>query len=329
MLFVSCLHFPLVLFWAVTLASRTLLPVDNLFAIEPWHSFASQLGVGVPHNELLSDLILENYVWKQFIRSAIANQQLPLWNPQLFSGLPFLAAGQHSAMYPLSILFYVLPLASAYGWFSAIQLTLAGVFMYVFGRVIGVEPFRGAIGRHHLHAQRLLRRQHRFHDGDRGCGVAATPPRDHRDRHQEAGAKGCSSIFADSLYHPRLRSARVASSGGSRRDHLLRAHGLGLLRLMAVDRTLARPARHSSRPSVGGLAADHGSVRARTRCRSARSAVRSRGEQFPPGIGRLQGRHRLGVSVAADHHLLRPGFLRKPPATTRIGTFSPGNGSRS
>ena len=132
---------PLILFLPVTLGSRTLLPADNLFVIEPWRSFAAQLGVGVPHNELLSDLILENYVWKQFIRSAIAERQLPLWNPQLFSGLPFLAAGQHSALYPLSVLFYILPLASAYGWFSAIQLALAGAFTYLFGRVVGLNRF--------------------------------------------------------------------------------------------------------------------------------------------------------------------------------------------
>ncbi len=132
---------PLALFWAVTIGPRTLLPFDNLFTIEPWRSFAAQLGVSVPHNELLSDLILENYVWKQFIRESLANRQIPLWNPYLFSGLPFLAAGQHSALYPLSVLFYILPLAKAYGWFSAIQLFLAGLAMYVLGRVLGLSRF--------------------------------------------------------------------------------------------------------------------------------------------------------------------------------------------
>lgn len=132
---------PLVLFWAVTIGPRTLLPFDNLFTIEPWRSFAGQLGVSVPHNELLSDLILENYVWKQLIRDSVANRQIPLWNPYLFSGLPFLAAGQHSALYPLSVLFYIIPLAKAYGWFSAIQLFLAGLSMYLLGRVLGLRPF--------------------------------------------------------------------------------------------------------------------------------------------------------------------------------------------
>ena len=58
---------PFVLFFAVTLGGYTLLPVDNLFQWEPFRSGAAALGVGRPQNELLSDLILENYVWKRFI----------------------------------------------------------------------------------------------------------------------------------------------------------------------------------------------------------------------------------------------------------------------
>ena len=61
---------PLVLFAPVALGPRTLLPVDNLFTFEPYRSAASALGVGQPHNHLLSDLILENYAWKQFILKA-------------------------------------------------------------------------------------------------------------------------------------------------------------------------------------------------------------------------------------------------------------------
>jgi len=135
----------LTFFWPVTLGGKTLLPVDNLFAFEPWTSFASEWGVSIPHNELLSDLILENYVWKRFMVQAIHNRQIPLWNPYLFAGLPFLAAGQHSALYPLSILFYILPLARAYGFFTALQFLLAGIFTFIYCRVIGVNRFGALI----------------------------------------------------------------------------------------------------------------------------------------------------------------------------------------
>ena len=132
---------PLLLFWQVTVGPYTLLPVDNLFAYEPWLSFRHQLGVGLPQNQLLSDLILENVIWKKFIRESIAAGQIPLWNPYILSGQPFLANGQHSGMYPFSILFYVMPLSKAYGWFTVLQLWLAGLNMYVFGRVLGTGRF--------------------------------------------------------------------------------------------------------------------------------------------------------------------------------------------
>jgi O-antigen/teichoic acid export membrane protein len=137
---------PLLLFAPVTLGSRTLLPLDNLVTSEPWASFAGQLGVNHPHNALLSDLILENYVWKRFIVQSIQNRSIPLWDPYLFAGHPFLANGQHSALYPFSLIFYILPLAKAYGWFTVTQFWLAGLFVYIFLRVLGASRLGGLVG---------------------------------------------------------------------------------------------------------------------------------------------------------------------------------------
>lgn len=135
---------PLMLFWSVTLGGKTLLPVDNLFQFQPWKAAADQFGAQVPQNQLLSDLILENYAWKKHIVESIGRGEIPLWNPYLFAGAPFLANGQHSAYYPFSILFYILPLANAYGWFTVSQLFLAGAFMYVLGRVLGLSRLGSA-----------------------------------------------------------------------------------------------------------------------------------------------------------------------------------------
>jgi len=135
---VSLFGLAVLFFWPVIFGGKTLLPADNLFTFEPWRSFAHEFGVSVPHNELLSDLILENYVWKRFIVQSIKARQIPLWNPYIFAGVPFLAAGQHSALYPFSILFYILPIARAYGYFTILQLFLAGLFAFIYARVIGL-----------------------------------------------------------------------------------------------------------------------------------------------------------------------------------------------
>lgn len=137
---------PLVWFAPVLLTpltGRTLLPFDNLYAFEPWRSLQPGL---IPHNLLLSDLVLENAVWKQHIRQTLADGQLPLWNPQIFTGVPFLAAGQASTFYPLSVLFYLLPLDVAYGWFTALQLALAGMGLYTWARTLRLRPLAALTG---------------------------------------------------------------------------------------------------------------------------------------------------------------------------------------
>lgn len=126
-------------FWPVTLGGKTLLPADNVFVWEPWRSYAAEAGVTIPHNALLSDLYLENYAWKRLIVQALRARELPLWNPYIFAGVPFLAAGQHSALYPFSIVFYILPLHAAYGWFAALHLFLAGALTYALARALSVS----------------------------------------------------------------------------------------------------------------------------------------------------------------------------------------------
>lgn len=130
---------PLVFFFQQTLGGRTLIPSENLFQYEPYATYRESVNAPeIPHNHLVSDLILENYQWKAFIRQQIAEGEVPLWNPHQFSGIPFLAAGQHSALYPVSIIYYVMPLWLAYGWFTVVNLWLAGVFMYLFARGLGI-----------------------------------------------------------------------------------------------------------------------------------------------------------------------------------------------
>ncbi len=118
---------------APALTHARLLPYDNLYTFEPWQSLQPGL---IPHNQLLSDLVLQNAVWKQHIREALATGEIPLWNPKSFTGIPFLAGGQASTFYPLNVLFYLLPSEVAYGWFTALQFAIAGASMYLFGRVL-------------------------------------------------------------------------------------------------------------------------------------------------------------------------------------------------
>lgn len=135
----------LAFFAPVLFGGSTLLPFDNLYRFPPWQQFAQTLGVGQPHNPLLDDLVLENYPWKKFIADSLSLGELPLWNPYILSGQPFMAAGQNAALYPLGVLFLILPLARAYGIFVALHFWIAAAAMYLLARVLRLRPFAAAV----------------------------------------------------------------------------------------------------------------------------------------------------------------------------------------
>ncbi|MBN1312560.1 MAG: hypothetical protein JXB30_14185, partial [Anaerolineae bacterium] len=130
---------PMVFFFQQTIGGRTLLPTENLFQYEPYRSLAAEYGVGQPHNTLYSDLVLENVEWRRFVSEQVAGGQISLWQPNILAGSPFIAAGQGLTLYPFSLLFLILPLASAYGWFTVLQLWIAAISMYIFARVLGIR----------------------------------------------------------------------------------------------------------------------------------------------------------------------------------------------
>jgi O-antigen/teichoic acid export membrane protein len=124
---------------------RALLPLDALFGYPPWQAHADNFGVGLPSNSLIADAILQNYSWKRLARESILSGELPLWNPYILAGQPFMASAQNGSLYPLGIFFYVLPLTSAYGWFIALHLWIGALGAYWLARMLGANRIGGVI----------------------------------------------------------------------------------------------------------------------------------------------------------------------------------------
>lgn len=57
---------------------------------------------------------------------------LPLWNPHIYLGAPFLANIQAAALYPPNLLLLALPTTSAIAWLVALHAGLAGAGMYLY-----------------------------------------------------------------------------------------------------------------------------------------------------------------------------------------------------
>lgn len=68
---------------------------------------------------------------KVFWSDSVKAGELPLWNPYVSIGMPFLADSQMTALSPFNILYLFLDVALAYNLTHIIQLIIAGYFMYL------------------------------------------------------------------------------------------------------------------------------------------------------------------------------------------------------
>ncbi len=136
---------PLILYGSVTFGGRSLVPYDALLTDPVYRAPLQAAGVARPHNDLLADLVFQNVVWKTFLVDTVKDGALPLWNPLTLGGLPFLAAGQHSGLYPSSLLSLWLGPDRAFGWAALLGAWWAAVAMYLFGRALGLRRFAATI----------------------------------------------------------------------------------------------------------------------------------------------------------------------------------------
>lgn len=83
--------------------------------------------------------------------------RIPLWNPFLFGGVPYLEAGGGDTLYPTAILHFLLPMTQALAWKLIVHVFLAGVFMYLLARAFGARRWIALlIGSAHLLSANLV-----------------------------------------------------------------------------------------------------------------------------------------------------------------------------
>ncbi len=127
-LLVGVTYFPVFL-------GRIPFPRDMILQFPPWAGFHAS---GDPQRYAdIGDLITSFYPFRAFAAQAVREGTLPLWNPHILLGAPFLANAQSALFYPLNFLYYVLPLPAAWTIAILLRMFLAGVFMTLFIRSIG------------------------------------------------------------------------------------------------------------------------------------------------------------------------------------------------
>ena len=76
------------------------------------------------------DFGIFGYPLASYLRDSFWRGEVPLWNPLSHGGLPFLAQWNTLALYPLSLLYLLLPLSYSLGLFCLLHQFLAGAGMY-------------------------------------------------------------------------------------------------------------------------------------------------------------------------------------------------------
>jgi hypothetical protein len=99
-----------------------------------------------PKNSLLSDPVTQFEPWREFSKEELLHGRIPLWNDFNGSGAPFFANQQNAIFFPLSILYYLLPLSAGLYVIHACKLYCFGVFMYFYLRSLRLGLISSILG---------------------------------------------------------------------------------------------------------------------------------------------------------------------------------------
>jgi len=113
----------------------------NHFA--PWSAYEQFWGP--VKNGAMPDVITQIYPWRHLAVEIWKSGQIPLWNPYSFSGNPLLANYQSATLSPFNLLFFIFPFVEGWSILVLFQPLLAGIFMYLFVRAIGVSKLGSLI----------------------------------------------------------------------------------------------------------------------------------------------------------------------------------------
>ena len=137
------------------------------------------------------DLQTYFYPYWAYASASLGDGRLPLWNPHVFMGVPFLANPQSAVFYPLNWPLYLLDPARALAAALMLHVALAAVGMLALARAgLRLGWPAAAHRRRGVRLQRVLRRADGAHQpGERG-GLDPTADSGHRTGHSRAAALG-------------------------------------------------------------------------------------------------------------------------------------------
>jgi len=86
-----------------------------------------------------SDIAMHYVHLRAFGFKELSRGNLPLWNPHIFCGTPYIGGFLSAMFYPPNLIFLILPLPAAINWCIVLHLFLAGLFTYFWAAYRGLS----------------------------------------------------------------------------------------------------------------------------------------------------------------------------------------------
>ncbi len=89
--------------------------------------------------------VLQFYPWRRVAVEMMRAGAVPLWNHYVGNGTPLAANLQSAVFYPLNLIYLLVPVERAMGYSVVVHVALAGLFMYLYARSVGLGRFAGLV----------------------------------------------------------------------------------------------------------------------------------------------------------------------------------------
>src|SRR5258708_2200247 len=135
---IICIFFrPFILQYKLPIPSDTIIGLYHPFR----DLYAKDYPRGIPFkNSLITDPVRQQYPWRSLAITLEKQWKVPLWNPYTFSGTPLFANFQSAALYPLNILFFLLPFKLSWSILVYLEPLLGGLFLYSYLKNLKLHP---------------------------------------------------------------------------------------------------------------------------------------------------------------------------------------------
>ncbi|MDQ3929688.1 MAG: hypothetical protein M3328_11155, partial [Chloroflexota bacterium] len=120
---------------------RVAAPMEYLLPLHPWQRYYPD--VASPFTG--GDLLYQQLPWHHWAQDEFAAGRFPVWASGPAGGMPLYASMQPAVLYPLHLLWMLIPIGVGLGIIMALKLWVAGLGMWLFLRALRLHPVACAL----------------------------------------------------------------------------------------------------------------------------------------------------------------------------------------